>query len=225
MNEHPILFSGAMVKAILEGRKTQTRRIVKPQPTHEIVRGRQERLGERCKWYDADCINPGIEIRCPFGALGDRLWVRETWAQKACNSAQEPLAYKADAQCGAWMGDGEGGRLWCHHGFVLSDSTRTEYQRAADSHKTLRTFGLGAFGDRWRPSIHMPRWACRLTLDLLAVRVERVQDISEDDARAEGCADRNEFACRWIDCYGAASWDQSQWTWVLTFQRASEARP
>lgn len=156
MSERPILFSGPMVRAILDGHKTQTRRIVKRQPVGE--------------W-----AAPG-RTACPYGVPGDRLWVRETFA-----SSQKCLvAYRADGECGAWMGDGGGGRIWNRHGGIVG----AEFHRSEDWRG--QTLGLSRFGGQWKPSIHMPRWASRLTLQVTEVRVQRLQDISEEDAKAEG---------------------------------------
>ena len=122
MKEYPILFSGPMVRAILEGRKTMTRRVIRP-------------LGDHSYWSG----------NCPYGQPGDRLWVQETWWTNGENKSIESCAYRARDKSPDHM-----------------------------------------LGEKWHPSIHMPRWASRLTLENISVRVERVQDISEEDARAEG---------------------------------------
>lgn len=144
MRERPILFSGPMVRAILAGQKTQTRRIVKPQP-----------LGDTAWKNDDQWIVSGhgeagdTGLHCPYGQPGDRLWVRETWAYGI-----HALAAKSDA-------DGP---------FVYAADQTTQ----------------GRLCDRWRPSIHMPRTASRIALEITGVRVERLRDISETDALAEG---------------------------------------
>ena len=147
MTERPILFSAEMVRAILEGSKTQTRRVIKPVPTFNG--------GGAC--HDADALQQDYvephwvfpEI-CKYGAPGDLLWVRETWGQYPIELNPEP--------CDAWY--------------------------KATSNGPPPPF-------KWRPSIHMPRWASRITLRITDVRVERLQDISEDDARAEGVGYKN----------------------------------
>lgn len=191
MRERPILFSGAMVRAILGGRKSQTRRAVKPQPAGA--------------W-----AAPG-RSSCPYGQPGERLWVRETHAPRAdCwGRWAESVAYERSV-----FGPGE----LCY---------------AAD--------GGDPFIEKWRPSIHMPRWACRLVLEVAGVRVERLQAISEGDAEAEGaerdtepcdharrsCAEvgclgpthRAGFADLWASINGQASWDANPWVWVVDFRR------
>lgn len=196
MKERPILFNGDMVRAILDGRKKQTRRPVSPQSailTDEMARN----LGVR---------PPHIEnfpvIKCPFGQVGDRLWVRETWAEWQPGSP----VFKADG----------------------SDITGHKSDQLVSS---------------WRPSVHMPRWASRITLEITGIRVERVQDISEDDARAEGVAPawldvrgdrvnanssptfRQGFARTWNEIYAqrGLGWDANPWVWVVEFKRADNA--
>ena len=135
MTERPILFSGPMVRAILEGRKTMTRRVIKLQPTGAAD----------VQYRVAAAVTMPVSGRqqvCPYGRVGDHLWVRETWAPHA------------------WP------------------PTGPSYQYAADDQYPAP--------ERWRPSIHMPRAASRITLEVLNVRVERLHDISEEDAKAEG---------------------------------------
>lgn len=197
MKERPILFSAPMVRAILDGTKTQTRRIVK----HPAAEGKSGWHPTTTGWQ----YLPGGSERpvCPYGRPGDRLWVRETHAPAA--------------DCwGAWE------RRMC------MDSTGPapiiHYQ--AD--------GGDPFIERWRPSIHMPRWASRINLEITSVRVERLQDISEADAIAEGISksDRTggwlpgncaapEWAYRelWEQINGAGSWEANPWVWVVEFRR------
>ncbi|MBW4469194.1 MAG: hypothetical protein KME45_02915 [Stenomitos rutilans HA7619-LM2] len=150
--ERPILFSGAMVKAILEGRKTMTRRAAKL-PSWAIQNWKDVELedGELI----AIAANTGCfsAMQCPYGKVGDRLWVRETW-RPAKSETHECFAYRADRQyrCNKPMPEPDGS-----------------------------TAG-------WKPSIHMPRKASRLLLEITNVRVQRLQDISEEDAIAEGLA-------------------------------------
>lgn len=182
MKERPILFSGPMVRALLAGTKTQTRRVVKPQPAGE--------------W-----AVPG-KTACPYGQPDDRLWVRETWMDLQGTGVQlaskSRYAYGADTIAGSW-----------------DDECRI------------------AYGLKWKPSIHMPRAACRITLEITGVRVERLQDISADDARAEGCPDKpvpgaeqasvDAFARQWYgdlweQINGPGSWDANPWVWVVEFR-------
>lgn len=187
MRERPILFSAPMVRAILAGQKTQTRRIVKPQP-----------LGDTAWKNDDQWIVSGhgeagdTGLHCPYGQPGDRLWVRETWAYGI-----HALAAKSDA-------DGP---------FVYAADQTTQ----------------GRLCDRWRPSIHMPRAASRITLEITGVRVERLRDISEDDAYAEGVTHaewggmnaREGFRRLWESLNGTGSWEANPWVWVVEFQRIS----
>lgn len=179
--ERPILFSAPMVRALLDGGKTQTRRIMKPQPRR--VDGGVP-FGDAPAWAHAE---PGSAVmRCPYGQRGDRLWVRETHMDLgAC------FLYRADANA--------------------------EQERA-----------IVAPGQRWKPAIHMPRVACRLTLVVTGVRVERLQDISRGDAMAEGCPFPNMargddprvwYEDLWCDLNGADSWRTNPWVWVVEFRK------
>ncbi len=190
MDARPILFSALMVREILAGTKTQTRRIVKPGnlgPGGLPVR--QPTPDWNAAHYGGGMWSDGLDFAafCPYGQPGDRLWVRETWAP--------------------------GGR------YAATDSRP------------------GAV-PRWRPSIHMPRAASRITLEITGVRVERLQDISEADALAEGIGryDNGTFgldapaACMgpsaavaymrlWDHINGPGSWDANPWVWVVEFSR------
>lgn len=208
MKERPILFSAPMVRAILEGRKTQTRRVVKPQPSpssdtafvgmdgiwrfsHPTLRGPVS--------HEAD------DVRCPYGQTGDRLWVREAWS--------------------------------FHPDFPES------------THRAIYRADAGVENDvpRWRPSIHMPRWASRILLEITAVRVERLQCISFEEAINEGVyhyaaelatnpkvtktdiekmIERHGsgkpqclYAQLWESINGAGSWGTNPWVWVVEFKR------
>lgn len=188
MKERPILFSATMVRAILEGRKTQTRRVLKHQPiicTELPVllfpQSRDEVIEQTGYiWPNA---KEQIAALCPYGNPGDRLWVRETWA--------------------------------FHPDFP--ESTRRAIHRA--------DAGVEYDVPRWRPSIHMPRWASRIMLEITGVRVERLQDISESDAESEGVAAhdtaRKAFACLWNDINGAGSWAANPWVWCVSFKRVA----
>lgn len=194
MKDHPILFSAPMVRAILEGRKTQTRRIIKPQPvpfvqctpdrhpttrtepyidaycgerkTPENPRG----MGLDWHWWTAD-DRLGTKVgRCPYGQPGDRLWVRETIYidQTPYDEGTLPKVRPADLRQEDiyYRADGE----CCEQ---IPECCCAEIDKP-----------------RWRPSIHMPRWASRITLEVTGVRVERLSDISEADAKAEGLTAR-----------------------------------
>jgi hypothetical protein len=199
MTERPILFSAPMVRALLAGTKTQTRRAVKPQPVQQREGWSwwSKALGAGHLHTAADAMVRLMEPYCPYGAPGDRLWVRETWARDDEDAA---LFYRAD------VGTGNEADDWQHN------------------------IDVGASGYRWRPSIHMPRAASRITLEITAVRVERLQDISEADAfaegipgnllhRAQGWAPRA-YRLLWEQINGAGSWDANPWVWVVEFRRA-----
>ena len=160
MKERPIIFSGEMALAILDDRKTQTRRVVKPQPAYKELYCNEWRSdGE---WW-AGCLSgePRTKrFRCPYGQPGDRLWVRETFALSISDPDEESM-------------DAKGPMIWDHA--IYKAGSTGEWKRDG-----LR------FPPRWRPSIYMPRWASRITLKVTDVRVERVQDISERAARQEG---------------------------------------
>ena len=219
MKERPIIFSGEMVRAILDGRKTQTRRIVKPQPP-AVTDGRwswvasssdKSEVGKfRYSWpnetgtsFTAHGRESGVSIRCPYGETGDRLWVREAWALFEHSTG---VVYRADAGDDGlvpYLDNGAGGL-----GGGVCDYAP----------------------DRWKPSIHMPRWASRITLEIKGVRVERLQDIGESDAEAEGfhregCGGEGSvrtFARLWESLYGTDSWSVNPWVWVIEFERVEE---
>ncbi|HDV9412925.1 TPA: hypothetical protein RKV49_002396 [Raoultella ornithinolytica] len=223
MKERGMIFNGEMVRAILDGRKTQTRRIMAPQPADDI---------ERSAFPNPDAIGWKSSLKhkhgsttahfCPFGAVGDRIWVRETF--------QGPLFdYE---QMEAFLEDSSKFEKPEFCQYAADGGHRPEYQDADDN---LR------YG--WRPSIHMPRWASRITLEITDVRVERLNAISEEDAEAEGInmealadsqdrydciADHNmtgrptatgAFKYLWESIYGAENWQANPWVWVIEFKR------
>lgn len=215
MRERPILFSGPMVRAILDGRKTQTRRVMTPQPpcgTTYVIAGEDENR--------ALCIsdNESGEFlwpidpwrKCPYGVPGDRLWVKEAW--QPYHAAKE-IYYPANGAWGIYPDQGD----WF----------------AADWERRGATKAMTG-----RPSIHMPRWASRLTLEITRVRVERVQEISEADARAEGVdataplygdsggyqheGHKETFRSLWDSINGkrkGCSWADNPWVWVIKFRK------
>jgi hypothetical protein len=200
MKVRPILFSGPMVRAILEGRKTQTRRVVKPQPpSHaiEVFDWQHHNLSEAgCYFDDMD----GLHFHCkrPYGNVGDRLWVRETWQYASGQSnlpvTDKPPCYRADG----------------------------EYLEG------YRDRGLS-----WQPSIFMPRWASRITLEITEIRVEKLQMISGLDVLAEGIDNGHSnptMGVRWenmqrmawvefLQKLGHMDWNANPWVWVIEFSR------
>ena len=165
MKERPIIFRAEMVRAILAGRKTQMRRIVKPLHMATVY-------AEQFP----------ILAMCPYGSPGDRLWVREAWRVGAWDEIAGCVAidYKADGYCRReWL------RIDDEDLFIRLRQQCIDDARAALGPADRYTWEPGRSPCRWRPSIHMPRWASRITLEITDVRVERLQDISEADAKAE----------------------------------------
>ena len=210
MRESPILFSAPMVRAILEGRKTVTRRLVKPRPPegHSFAGWC---VASTCRADEGKAVWSGGDQRarltaphraqCPYGMPGDRLWVRETWAQPT-SLDPGPTFYRAD----------------------YPECVPAHYENVPP-----------ATDIRWKPSIHMPRWASRITLEVTGVRVERVQNITEQGAIAEGCVAVDDgpswhtaadaFEALWKSLNGADSWNSNPWVWVVDFHRIErEAR-
>jgi len=205
IRERPSLFNGPMVRAILDGRKTQTRRVIKPQP--EIVIGHNAFTEQRKDgWIAAS--------KCPYGTLGDRLWVRETCQAVENEEGVDGVLYDADGE------------------FRVIENTQDASDRWCD------LFAYGKVCGKRVPSIHMPRWASRITLDITDVRVERLQDITEADAIAEGIlmipksvfgpnektgrpplgpTPRMQFATYWDSVNGPKSWQANPWVWVVSF--------
>lgn len=214
MKERPILFSGPMVRALLDGSKTQTRRVVKLK-SHQQIEERDD--GTPWPWMydgerDADCW-----LACPYGQSSDRLWVRESWQFYDWTEDGQPCVRFAADNATKWplrIPEEQADRLaeiWAG----LSDPDNY----SIDNHARDR---------RWRPSIHMPRWASRITLEITSVRVERLQDITRGDAMSEGCPfpnmakgedPRKWYADLWNQINGPAAWDANPWVWVVEFRR------
>lgn len=218
MKERPILFSAPMVRAILEGRKMQTRRICK---------------GAR----ELSCAADWQLDQCPCGQCGDRLWVRETWRHTA-STLDEARALTEDILSGTAV----------DYRATSADELVAEGMGRADAEECVQW-------ERWRPSIHMPRWASRITLEITGVRVERLQDMEgqgpypgESDALAEGvnaihhgdgayyysafrdephpknwCDPADAFRELWESINGAGSWAANPWVWVIEFKRVEAA--
>ncbi len=217
MKERGMIFNGEMVRALLSGRKTQTRRIMKPQP-EPCPRGGH--------WWPSNVFKTMLHVEdemqngkggwgglvgdaCPFGAVGDRIWVRETWAEAGA-SAPDLKLYRAN----------------------YPEHVPSIYENVPPAEEI-----------RWTPSIHMPRTASRILLEITDVRVERLNAISEEDAEAEGIdmealydsqdcydciADHNmtgrptvtgAFKYLWESIYGEEGWKSNPWVWVIEFKR------
>ena len=218
MKERPILMKPESVRAILEGRKTQTRRIVKPQPQQGPIGiyGMQSddrawsypKLEDRTSFRVSNKPNgpDGWSDYCPYGIPSDRLWVKETWG---CPSADHP-------RCKDGRKPIEGDKI------VYLANPSDEYQWGQKGHP-----GVGDFC--WRSPLYMPRWASRLTLEIANVRVERLQEISYADSRAEGMAADSDALCMmhfqslW-DSINAKKypWASNPWVWIIEFKNANE---
>lgn len=238
MTDRPILFSGPMVRAILDGRKTVTRRPVRAAHATQRLHDESLRVGVR----DAIATLPG-DIRCPLGVPGDQLWVREThWADRGCAPDDYPkIHYRADM---------------AEHDYCGASVCPTPN-------------GISRHPGPWTPSIHMPRWASRITLEVTSVTVERVQDITREEAIREGATSRldeygheywrldwsplgeqskyargsavkgrdkapltvsdiglgtprHAFGHAWETVYGPGAWDRNDWVWRIEFRRADQ---
>lgn len=214
MKFRPILFSAPMVRALLNGSKTQTRRVVKPRPDRY--------MGKRCMLQPHELageVNQGEYSNCPYGQPGDRLWVRETWCGEIDGHTSQ-LIYNEDGNTYKCLYRADGQHV------VLDDGDGF-----------TKTNKDGSEASPWKPSIHMPRWASRITLEITGVRVERLHAISEADAIAEGIdADVSsatlssigtrdvagpvaEYSVLWEQINGPGSWDLNPWVWVIEFKR------
>lgn len=213
VKERPILFSAPMVRAILEGRKTQTRRIWKMPKGCEWYGPGNGGLGGEAGGDFAQTNGPGwwhvSELCCPYGDVGDRLWVRESW--------------------NVFQFSQDGDENWPLDQ-ISKEDPREECERF---HIEVDYAAKGGDGP-WRPSIHMPRWASRITLEITEIRVERLNAISEEDAKAEGVEGqhfqtlnpwvgylvyREPFAQLWEKINGKGSWESNPWVWVISFKR------
>ncbi|MBG4221872.1 hypothetical protein GHV54_21385 [Pseudomonas aeruginosa] len=205
--ERPILFNDQMVRAILEGRKTVTRRVMKPQPTpckdgghHWPCNVHQSMLHVERELQNGEGCWCGLaEAACPYGQPGDRLWVREAWAADA----------QVDAIAPRDLSQGE--PIWYPADFSVRQTGCSMISKG-----------------RGRPSIHMPRWASRILLEITAVRVERLHDLSDPDVLAEGCSHSemqsgdslvSVLARLWQSTGG--DWAANPWVWVVEFKRVT----
>ncbi|WP_336879650.1 hypothetical protein [Providencia rettgeri] len=232
MKERGIIFNTEMVRAILDGRKTQTRRIMKPQPKPNKNGGIwwpsnicQSMINIEDMMQDNDGVWAGIAgIACPHGRVGDHLWVRETYS----------LLGNEDACPIDWNDN------------IVNDKTEAARIYRASCVQKSGDYGLWSIPDEadwkphteemkfegsWTPSIHMPRWASRITLEITDVRVERLQEASDDDFKAEGYPLERELTGGSTDafCWFRHLWDSvskpdcnyesNPWVWVIEFKR------
>ncbi|WP_154914040.1 ASCH domain-containing protein [Klebsiella grimontii] len=254
MKERGMIFNGEMVRALLDGRKTQTRRIVKG--TDGAVKFCKEWningeevfvvLGEK----DHTGMNPVLgAISCPLGAVGDRIYVRETWAilgnEDGCCIDWEEKLCKADERSAARIYRASCEQKPGNYG-LWSIPDDADWKPHTKDHQ---------YEGAWRPSIHMPRWASRILLEITDVRVERLNAISEEDAQREGVhaevwdqtvvarnyaasdeffqfwsedmphfvemnqLHQSSFRSLWESIYGEESWQANPWVWVIEFKR------
>jgi hypothetical protein len=219
MTEHPILFSTEMVRAILDGRKTQTRRVLNPQPDDDCGWEGIEGVGYVPTIY-MPMREDDLPARFPYGKLGERLWVRESFLPDPPQNGE-----------------------WDYYSYT--DGVLHNFNAIPERYRTPRHVLHKASWDgteiKWLPSIHMPRWASRLTLEIAGITVERIQEISEEDARAEGVAEvivpndsdtgpnaatiyKRRFRWLWDSINskrddGWFAWDKNPYVWAIKFRR------
>lgn len=255
MKEHPILFSGPMIRALLDGRKTQTRRPVTDRNSRGNLRASELLISDPRVFVDggpSPAGNAGPYLHVPINCAA--MCARHGWSEGDCDPAVRERLYPVYE-----VGD----RLWVRETHVyLCDPFQILPQvgyRADRAQRRVENFpdGVTVFNEEkpdrwhWRPSIFMPRWASRITLEITDIRAERLQEISEEDARAEGVergslpedstesdgalnAECGYFPprsyaggfCQLWDSLNAkrAPWESNPWVWVLSFRRIEEAR-
>ncbi|MEH4474264.1 hypothetical protein [Klebsiella michiganensis] len=213
MSERGMIFNAEMVRALLDGRKTQSRRPIKWKQTRFTEIGERE---DGSKWPWSEDAEHACDFwhPCPFGAVGDRIWVREAFRVHSRATDVATLVYKASER-NSW----------------------TEQTRRVP----VAVCNKPATPEKWTPSLHMPRWASRILLEITDVRVERLNAISEEDAAAEGVppagsllpdypgtflTPKGDFATAkvafqrlWESIYGAENWQANPWVWVIEFKR------
>ena len=240
MKERPILFNGEMASAILDDRKTQTRRVMKDtSPVDARWTGRRWQIH---MGYPID----HIDIPCPYGGEGDYLWVRETWAAEMFWEDAVRIRYKDGTTCFYEWPEGMEEwheREWIRHSdFFTKQGVQME---SDDYYDFVWVKPETGWPLQWRPSIHMPKFISRIKLEITDVRCEHLQDISEDNAIAEGCAGeecldcdalilyhlndifhynvspQEEFIELWdsINKKRGYGWDKNPWVWVIKFQQ------
>ncbi|WP_396252265.1 hypothetical protein [Klebsiella pneumoniae] len=235
MTERGMIFNAEMVRALLSGRKTQTRRIMKPQP-EPCPRGGH--------WWPSNVFKTMLHVEeemqngkggwgglvgdaCPFGDVGDRIWVREAYRFPASLDDVSPTGVGEMAVATGYR------KPWAPTFYEFTGTF-------SDGWKGFETSPKVSDAGKLRPSIHMPRWASRILLEITDVRVERLNAISEEDARAEGIIDggclncgepepcgcanpepdaTDAFAYLWQSIYGQENWNANPWVWVIEFKR------
>jgi len=231
LNEKPILFNSAMIRSILKNRKSQTRRVIKPQPPSYNWHPK-EHSAQPCYWIgysdtgklrnDVGGLKNDCGWKCPFGAPGDRLWVRETW-RETWSSSHNPMDKPSKHETGVEYRATWNGRRDPEARIIVTNGPRYGGDMAKDGHV------------KWRPSIYMPRWASRITLEVVGVKVERVQEINGTDAQAEGWPRDQElfptvnagykanfwFSNLWdsINAKRGYGWSVNPWCWCVEFKQ------
>ncbi|HFE2689757.1 TPA: hypothetical protein ACF291_004057 [Klebsiella quasipneumoniae subsp. similipneumoniae] len=226
MREKGLIFNSEMVRAILDGRKTQTRRPIKWKQTRFTEIGERE---DGSKWPWSEDAEHACDFwhPCPFGAVGDRIWVREAYRFPASLDDVSPTGVGEMAVATGYR------KPWAPTFYEFTGTF-------SDGWKGFETPPKVSDAGKLRPSIHMPRWASRILLEITDVRVERLNAISEEDARAEGIIDggclncgepepcgcanpepdaTDAFAYLWQSIYGQENWNANPWVWVIEFKR------
>jgi len=195
MKETPIIMSGNHPSLILDGTKTMTRRVIKPQPLNKCMSHISGSFWASDK--DGHTVDVKVQfINCPYGQVGDRLWVRETF---------------------------------CKRCYLIDNVRDVCYKEDCLKHNTMGN----ACGMKWTNSMFMYKWASRITLEITEVRVERLQEISQDDIKAEGVkpeytmpggelTGRYSFQLLWNSLNAKYGWDTNPWVWVISFKRRDE---
>ena len=211
MKERGMIFNGEMVRAILDGRKTQTRRIIKDCTVGRDQISKFIQIEKKFIGCYPEDVPELIRVCCPYGVPGDRIWVREAFRVHSRATDVATLVYKASER-NSW-------------------TEQTHRVPVAVCNKP-------ATPEKWTPSLHMPRWASRILLEITGVRVERLNSISQEDAQAEGLeltgwrptysdpdsggevmTPYDNFAQLWESIYGEESWKANPWVWVIEFKR------
>ena len=199
MKERGMIFNGEMVRALLDGRKTQTRRIIKDCTVGRDQISKFIQIEKKFIGCYPEDVPELIRECCPYGIPGDRIWVREAFRVHSRATDVATLVYKASER-NSW-------------------TEQTHRVPVAVCNKP-------ATPEKWTPSLHMPRWASRILLEITGVRVERLRSMSQDDARAEGVIAASgpmeaglAFRELWDSIYGEESWKANPWVWVIEFKR------
>lgn len=237
MKDRPIIFDAESIRSILEGHKTQARRVIKPQPLGYDPLLNAGGVWEFCDDRDP---NPLHFYRCPYGVAGDRLWVRETWrVRNVSENGRVAIDYKATPEIIHTP--------WCYPSYEIFKRLEQQTWEDAES-KGIHGWDAGESPARWRSPIYMPRWASRIVFVIVSIRVERLRNISEADAVSEGIETshafdgsikyvsysepgisylesdpRTAFLFRWdtINAKRGFCWENNPWVWVVEFSKVA----